>query len=80
MNRYENQKGLVDVGSDFGGAVGGREPGWGGDALSDDVGEAVGDGAGVGLEDAFVDLGEDVIDGFGFFGEGDGEESFEVGD
>ena len=80
MDEDESEEGFVDVG--FCG-------GWAGVWLGGPVGkgEAGGDDAvefldgllGVGLEEAGVDLAEDVADGFGFVRELDGEGVFELG-
>ena len=80
VDGHEEEKRLGDVGPHFGRAGGRGDPGRGGDAVGDEGGEGVGEGAGVGLKEAGVDLGEDVVDGLGFFGQGDGEVGFEVRD
>lgn len=76
----EHKEGFVDVGAEFGGAVGGGDPVGGGDAVVDQGGELLRRGVGVGFEQLGFDLGEDVADRFAFFGDFQGEGSFEVWD
>lgn len=64
---YDTEERFVDVGSDFGG-LGRRWPGGRGDAGADDGAESFDGGAGVGLEEAGIDLTENVADRFAFFG------------
>ena len=80
VDGHEEEEGFVDVRPHFGGARGGGDPGRGGDARADEGGERFTEGARVGLEEAGVDLGEDVVDGCGLFGELNGEVGFELGD
>lgn len=79
MNEDEEEEGFVDVGPEFGGAVRGRDPLGGGDAVVDEGGQLLGGGVGVGLEELGFDLSEDVADRFAFFGDLEGEGGFEVG-
>ena len=62
------EEGLVDVRADFDGEGCGGRPVLGGYACVDDGGEGFFGGADVGLEETGVDLGEDVLYGFRFFG------------
>lgn len=67
MNMDEKKERFVDVGPDLGWACSGRDPSGGGYTGVDDRGEFFGNWASIGLEEAGVDLREDVVDRFGLF-------------
>lgn len=76
----DEEERFVDVRPELRRVVRRRDPAGRGDAVVDHRGELLGAGARVGFEEFGVDLAEDVLDGFGFLGDPEGEGGFEVGD
>lgn len=73
MNKDKREKHVVDVGLSVSGTAGSGSPGFGGDAGCDGGLEGVYNGFDVGLEQARVDLGQNVADGLALVCEFDGE-------
>lgn len=80
LDRDEGEQHVVDVRARVLRAADAGDPGRVGHAGFDEGREAVHQGPGVGLEEAGVDLRDDVAYGFGFVGELDGKGGLEVGE
>lgn len=80
MDVDELEEGFVDVWAEFRGAVSGRDPVGGGDAVVNCGSELLGARTGIGFEEFGFDLGEGVFDGSSFLGDFEGEGGFEMGD
>jgi hypothetical protein len=73
VHEDKREEHVVDVGLRVGGTAGSGRPGFGGDAGRDGGLQGVDNGFDVGLEEAGVDLGENVANGLAFVGEFYGE-------